>query len=345
MIRIQNIYYMLAYAYQVLREDGYQQIAQETFEHACDLFAEILSRGMANQVRRGLVHDYRPARDNLSALRGKIELTANMRQLQNRGQKLECVFDEYSEDTEVNRILKSTALKMIRANEVRRESKQAIKRILLFFSNVQEIDLHFVRWGSLQYNRSNQTYRMLMEICYMIENGLLMKEQGSGIRLRKFLDDQRMSALYERFLRAYLHEKYPQYRVAASTVDWALDESEFLERLPVMRTDVTLRAPNKTLIIDAKYYDHTMQTNSLYDKKTIHSGNLYQIMTYVENEHLNTGLPVSGMLLYAKTDESLVPDQTFSIHGKRFWVKTLDLDCDFQNIEGQLKILIDNWSE
>lgn len=34
MIRIQNIYYMLSYAFQVLNEDGYKQVATEEFENA-----------------------------------------------------------------------------------------------------------------------------------------------------------------------------------------------------------------------------------------------------------------------------------------------------------------------
>ena len=32
MIRIQNIYYMLAYAFQVLHEQGYKDVATEDFE-------------------------------------------------------------------------------------------------------------------------------------------------------------------------------------------------------------------------------------------------------------------------------------------------------------------------
>lgn len=45
-----------------------------------------------------------------------------------------------------------------------------------------------------------------------------------------------------------------------------------------------------------------------YDKTTLHSGNVYQIFTYVKNQDTaNTG-NVSGMLLYAKTEEAITPD-------------------------------------
>lgn len=41
------------------------------------------------------------------------------------------------------------------------------------------------------------------------------------------------------------------------------------------------------LIIDAKYYTHTMQTQ--YDVHTLHSGNLYQIFTCVKNKDVEFG--------------------------------------------------------
>ena len=49
-ILIKNIYYMLAYAFQVLKRNNYASIASEKFEHIEDLFAEILSRGISYQL-------------------------------------------------------------------------------------------------------------------------------------------------------------------------------------------------------------------------------------------------------------------------------------------------------
>ena len=69
---------------------------------------------------------------------------------------------------------------------------------------------------------------------------------------------------------------------------------------------------------------------------TIHSANLYQIFTYVKNlDTKNTGA-VSGLLLYAKTDELILPNNQYKIGGNPIAVKTLDLDCDFSKIREQL---------
>ena len=73
MIRIQNIYHMLAYAFQVLCEQGYREMATEEFDNAAELCAAILIRGTNSQVKRGLGREYIDHTDALSTLRGKFE--------------------------------------------------------------------------------------------------------------------------------------------------------------------------------------------------------------------------------------------------------------------------------
>ena len=104
-----------------------------------------------------------------------------------------------------------------------------------------------------------------------------------------------------------------------------------------MQTDIFLRYKEKTLIIDTKYYGKTMQKQ--YDSYTLHSNNLYQIFTYVKNKDAQFGEKpheVSGMLLYARTDETLQPNNTYWMNGNRIVVQTLNLDCEFSEISKQL---------
>lgn len=49
----------------------------------------------------------------------------------------------------------------------------------------------------------------------------------------------------------------------------------------------------------------------------------------------NTG-NVSGMLLYAKTEEAITPDCSFVMGGNKISVKTLDLNKEFKIIAAQL---------
>ena len=122
----------------------------------------------------------------------------------------------------------------------------------------------------------------------------------------------------------------------ASQIPWAVDD-DCRTMLPTMQSDITLSYGKKTLIIDAKCY--SKNTQSQYDKRTIHSGNLYQIFTYVKNKDAEYGEQphnVSGMLLYAQTDESVQPNNVYHMGGNKISVRTLNLNCSFNEIASQL---------
>ena len=54
-ILIKNIYYMLTYAFQVLRQTNYEEIALEDFENIHDMFAAILGKGIGRQLKPATV--------------------------------------------------------------------------------------------------------------------------------------------------------------------------------------------------------------------------------------------------------------------------------------------------
>ena len=67
---------------------------------------------------------------------------------------------------------------------------------------------------------------------------------------------------------------------------------------------------------------------------------MYQSFTYVNNKDVSKSGNISGVLLYAKTDEDVIPDNEYMMSGNRISVKTLDLNADFAIIEDQLGKLV-----
>jgi len=160
-----------------------------------------------------------------------------------------------------------------------------------------------------------------------------------------FFEGQRRSRLYEKFILEYYRKEHPRLNASASFIDWALDDG-VSDGLPAMRSDITLSARDRALIIDAKYYASTMQSN--FDKRTVHSGNLYQIFAYVKNKQIALArawesVEVSGMLLYAATDEDIQPDATYRMSGNRISATTLDLDRPFEEIHVHLDGIVEEY--
>ena len=338
-ILIKNIYYMLSYAFQVLNQQNYNNIAVETFSNIADMFAAILCKGIESQLKRYLNRDYVIETETLSSLRGSIRVTESINQMSFLNKKLVCTFDEFSNDSYMNRILKSTMLLLLKS-DVSIERKKSLKSLLTYFNEVHEIDIYRINW-KFHFNQNNQTYRMLMGICYLTIKGLLQTQSNGKLKMMDFIDEQRMSHLYEKFVLGYYQKHFLYLNPNANYVDWeAQGETEFL---PAMKTDITLtdNKQKKVLIIDTKYYGKTMQ--SQFGKNSYHSGNLYQILSYVNNKKAKFDGEVSGMLLYAKTDEEVTPNQKFTILGNQFKVQTLDLNVDFSEIEKQLKDIVNDF--
>ena len=338
MIPIRNIYYMLSYAFQVLNEQGYKDIATEKFENVAELCAAILYRGVSTQIKRGLGREYIENTEPLSSLRGRIEISESIKRQTTRNKQMICSYDEFSENSYMNRIIKST-MELLLRSDISKSRKKELRKLLVYFGNADSLDIYAINW-KLNYTRNNQTYRMLISVCYLVIKGLLQSNSDGTTRLMDFLDEQRMCRLYEKFILEYYRKEYPQLTANASQIPWALDD-DFDDMLPVMQTDIMLTYKKQVLIIDAKYYSHTTQTQ--YDTRTIHSNNLYQIFTYVKNleaELKETEHTVSGMLLYAQTDEVYQPNNTYIMSGNKISVRTLDLNRDFSEIASQLNGIV-----
>jgi len=335
---------MLTYAFSDLHQSCMEDIAVEKFDNIHDLFASILVNGVSLQLKRGLHKEYIERQDTLPVMRGKINLPETIRNRIAHKNVLTCNYDELSENNLFNQILKTTVRFLLHHGEVSAKNKTELKKIQPFFSDIDEIDPAAILWARLRFQRSNQTYQLLLGICRLVFDGLLLTTTKGEHKLASFLSDECMHRLYEKFILAFYRKKYPLLHAHPAQIPWILNPNDSRAMLPVMQTDITLSLNNKILIIDAKYYSHTLQHQ--YDSFSIHSHNLYQIFTYVKNKEAElAGTPheVAGLILYAKTNEAIQPDNSYTMSGNRIQARTLDLNCEFSAITSALDYIVQSF--
>lgn len=340
MIRVQNVYYMLAYAFQVLHEQGYKNVATEEFDNVAELLSAILCRGVSVQIKRGLIRQYISREEALAAPRGKLEIGESIKTQVIRKKQLVCNYDEFSVDAYPNRIIKTTMDLLLRGS-ISKARKKEIRKLMIFFDGISILDIHSINWD-IQYDRNNQTYRMLIAVCRFVIKGLLQTTADGSTKIMDYADDQTMAKLYEKFILGYYQREHPELKAYSPQIAWQVTDG-YRTLLPTMQSDIVItnKAAKKTLIIDAKYYTHNMQMKAPYMTQTLHSGNLYQIFTYVKNWSAAPDEVVSGMLLYAGTDDAIQPNNDYQMSGNQISVKTLDMDCDFSKIAAQLDSIAD----
>ena len=338
MIPVRNIFHMLAYAFSTLRQEGFRDLGTEEFDNVQDLFAEILSRGIDHQLKRGLGRQYLPRQEKLSTVRGRIDINESLRTGAWFRHQVVCDYDELTPDTTMNRVLKSAMLALLRC-DLDGSRRQELRRVLPYFGEVRTVDLRSVDWH-FRFDRGNAGYRLLLYICWLVREGLLLDSSGGTARMQNFLNEQAESKLFERFLVEYFRREHPELSVSSPHIPWAVD-GPLLGMLPTMKTDLVLQKGMKMLIIDAKYYQHS--TQQYFDSPRIHSGHLYQMFTYVKNMAArvrDVPMEVAGMVLYARTDEDVQPGLDGDFAGNGISVGALDLDADFTRIREQLDAIV-----
>lgn len=330
---------MLSYAFENLKFKEYEDVATEEFDNIYNLFSKILITALNRQIKQGLYRDYIEVDETTSSIRGKINITESINQFSFINKKLNCIYDEFSVNSHLNKIIKTTLNILLKA-PINDKNREGIKNILLYFRDVGTLDTKRINW-QIRYDRNNQDYRLIIGICQLTIKGLLLSDKKGEMKLMKFFDDDQMARLYEKFILNF----YDQECICLAhspKIKWQLDNN-FDDFLPQMQTDITLEYDDKILIIDAKYYSKTTQTN--WSTEKIHSHNLYQIFTYVKNKQIKEGnkKKVSGMLLYARTESGTQLENDYWMSGNRISVRTLNLNQDFELIKKDLKYIMNNY--
>ncbi|AWK51608.1 5-methylcytosine-specific restriction endonuclease system specificity protein McrC [Clostridium beijerinckii] len=335
-IPIRNIYCMLSYAYNVLKQDSFEKLGEEKFENIYDLLTEILIIGIRKQVKQGIYKEYINNDEPLSVVRGKIDIGKSIQLKVKSSMKLHCVYDEFSSDNILNQIIKSTCIKLIKNDEVNVAKKKKLKSLMLYFGEISEITIKHIEWSKLRYHKNNLTYKMLINICYLINEGLIVNETQGKNKFVTFIKDRQMAILYEKFIYEFYRQEFPQYKVKyQEQIKWKSDNN-YIDFLPNMNTDISIANGNRKLIIDTKFYSECMQKNYLSNNKSFISGNLYQIFTYVKNSNFDGN--VSGMLLYPTVSYEVSED--YQLSGNDIFIRCVDLNREFFEISDKLKEII-----
>lgn len=150
-----------------------------------------------------------------------------------------------------------------------------------------------------------------------------------------------MNKLFEAFVRNFYRIEQKQFPIVKrEIIKWNLEynDEESHSYLPEMETDITLINAEKKLIIDAKYYRQTMILN--YEKEKIHSGNLYQLFSYLLNQEDGTykSANATGILLYPTIDKEYNLEYRYKEHP--IFIKTVNLNSNWKNIRNRLMEIV-----
>ena len=340
-VPVRNIYYLLCYAWDHVREGETVDVGSEQFGGLVDLFAKVLNEGVSRLVSRGLDRDYLVVHEDVRGLKGKLDFATTIKRNLLLNGKTHCAFDELSYDVPQNQILKATLRGLALVAGLDPALRRHTERLYRKLDAVSEVPLTPSLFRTVRIHRNNRFYSFLLHLCRIIHENLLVNQEEGTAEFNDFREDEhQMGLLFQQFVRTFC-ERETDYKVSAPKIDWfGAEASETdLRHLPRMQTDIVLRSPERTIILDTKFYKDPLDRR--WGGERANAGNLYQIFSYVTNwtAAADVGGPEpEGWLLYAAVDGGF--DYRFELMGRRIRVCSVDLAQEWRGIEKGLKGLV-----
>jgi 5-methylcytosine-specific restriction enzyme subunit McrC len=336
-IPIRNVYYLLSYAWDLLEEARELAVGIEDIPRVEDLLSRLLVNGTQRLLRRGIDQGYIPQSEVLATIRGRIDFETSTRRLLLEHGKVQCNFEEFLPDLLHNRILKETLKALGSYPELGVPQRTEIHTVLRRMEGISPIRLRKAHFAQIRLHRNNAHYRLLMHLCELVHDNLLVNEETGERFFRDFLRDKRqMAKLFEKFVaRFYAKELDPGAWSVRSQEQIHWDCLTPISLLPDMNADAVLRGDGRTVIVECKFYQNTLQTSLWSQHPKIRSTHLYQLMTYIRNLALaQPEQAVEGLLVYPAVEVDLLEE--LSLSGYRVRVCTIDLSRTWDEVADRM---------
>ncbi|AYA38136.1 hypothetical protein D3Y59_14465 [Hymenobacter oligotrophus] len=342
MIPIQNLYYLLCYAWNRLPSQGeWQHLEASTFHRPLELLTHMLLAGTRRLLQQGLPLGYAEHEEELTELRGRVLLAPTLsRDLLRQGRAV-CAYDDLGPNTPFNRLLAGTLEVLGRTRHLSAALRQEVRRLRARFPE-ELVAAPFTRHELRAVRRLRLPGQegFLLNICDLIYRTALPDTDTEGrTRFHDFRRDETlMAGIFERFVRNFYRLEQRRYRVLSETISWQAEAErpEDLGLLPSMITDTSLESAERKIILDTKYYAAALKPH--YDRQRLIAPHLYQLFAYLQNQAPRAGQQLEGVLLYpAAAHEAYL---RYTLGGFPMRVVTIDLNQPWPGIAADLLGLV-----
>jgi 5-methylcytosine-specific restriction enzyme subunit McrC len=299
-----NLLYMLAIAGDVPIRS--RDVARLTSRRAplSETLAAIFADRLLRELLRGLERNYLLREENLRTYKGKLLLSRHIAKNAGHRERFYCSFDEFSDDTFMNRVFKAACKVLLGATRTP-HTEDTLRHCLLVLEHVQDITSTSYLFDRVVINRQNERFRDVFNFCRLILSGKSPTAQAGQESSFTLLFD--MNQVFERFIAAFLKKRvlvnmqnyqlYPQARTQRRHLMHSVRGGV----LP-LKPDLLLRNPSGChLVIDTKW---KRLTGAKGGRGGISNADLYQLYAYTQRYGCQ-----QSMLLYPKV--SGISEQDF----------------------------------
>ena len=242
-----------------------------------DILAKVYSKKLLNELQKGLYREYVSKEEALSIIKGKILIFKSIKENTINKNKMNCKYDEFTEDNLFNAILKR-AINVILFSIKNDDVKKELNIINNLFNDVSDIYISNNIILNYKLNRMNNRFLECFTLAKLIllnssMDKSLGKENGFSILFE-------MNYLYEEYIGVLLKEVFNDTNISINTQE----KSRYLlwntlkERNEIaLKPDIVIYKDNKPkVIIDTKW-----KRSSIDNRETYSQSDIYQMYAYI----------------------------------------------------------------
>jgi 5-methylcytosine-specific restriction enzyme subunit McrC len=340
-IPIRNLYYLLSYVWNVDWEMEWSSIDAEKSGDALNLLTRILATSTDRIIRRGLDRGYKEVSVDLNGVRGRIDIANTIKRNGFSSGKLTCGYEELDHSVLHNQIIKTTLTNLVSAIGLDKGLREEILDLIHRLRDVEPIELNQNIFSKVRFHSNIRSYRLPISVCKLIYDQLLPSQTTGKFEFVN-ITDEKLFRIFEKFIFNFYKKhlnKTTYTGIKKDRISWqdTSFESGIDDFLPWLETDVSLFNAANKLVIECKFYETAIQTRKFGEigkNRSFISAHINQLFVYLKNLEIKDKSILSGMIIYPENGE--VIDSTYSIHGHKVLIKTINLETSAQEINDQM---------
>ena len=232
---------------------------------------------LADAVRQGIPRQYIDQKDDLPALRGRLDMMRQFSTLAVSPQKLACRFDALSPDIALNQIMRATISKLSRLAQAP-DNQRSLRELNFAYADISEVSPGELCWDQIVFDRTSTRWRELLSLAKLfLQNRYQQTSTGSTEGYALLFE---MNVLFEQYVARLMARALvgtDDLRVFAQGGRKAClfeGETGYFQTRP----DLIVRQGNRNaLIIDTKWKRITRVDDP---QEGVSQADIYQLMAY-----------------------------------------------------------------
>ncbi len=327
-----NLLYMLSVAGQVpVRERDVARLASRKAslsETLAAIFADRLRRELLRGPERAYIH----REENLRKFKGKLLIAQQVRHNAAHRERFFCRFDEFSEDTLMNRIFRAACRVLLNATHTP-STQDRLRHCLLLLDGVEDVFVQNELFDQITITRQNERFADVLHFCRLILQGLSPTVQAGRERSFSLLFD--MNRVFEDFIAAFLkkqvmplfNNEYRLYSQAKSQQRHLMNRDTDQGGVLLLKPDILIKSKasngGQQFVLDTKWKQFSGKVGR---------NDLYQIYAYTKRYECQRSVLLYPQVSEAKClDFDIIMGTDGAKTGEQVGVRFVNLRRDLHN--------------